>query len=98
MENFFNYECHKCGLIDEACFVYSGPHIKQICNGCSAYVKFFDKAKLPDVKEIKIKIFSACLSDLKLVHKAKNEMGFIDGLTGVSAKMMYLKLYLFVRK
>lgn len=98
LEPFFKHECHKCGVIDEACFVYSGPHIKQICNECGAYVKFFDKAKIPDVKEIKIKIFSICLSDLHLISEAKKEMGFIENLTGLSAKMMYWKLYLFVRR
>lgn len=47
------------------------------------------QTKLPDAKEIKLKIFAICLSDLHLIQQAKKEMGFIDGLTGVSAKMMY---------
>ena len=55
---FIENACHKCGVIDEARFAYAGPHIKQVCNNCHFYVKFFNVKLIPDVKEIKLKIIA----------------------------------------
>lgn len=89
-------ECHYCGLVDEAKFVYAGPHIKQICNGCGKYVKFFDKAKIPDAKETKLVIWSIT-QDLEKINQAKANCNFIENLTGLDLKIMYWWLYLSIR-
>lgn len=98
MNTFFSTTCHKCGLIDEAKFIYAGPHIKQVCNGCGFYVKFFDKALLPDVKAIREKIWYISKGDKELIEQAKKACEFIQGLSGVNGKMMYWRLYLEIRR
>jgi hypothetical protein len=90
-------ECHYCGLVDEAKFVYSGPHIKQICNGCDKYIKFFDKSKIPDVKEIKLTIWSIT-NNIEKISQAKNDCNFVNDLKGLDLKIMYWRLYLQIRK
>ena len=95
---FFETSCHKCGCIDEACFVYAGPHIKQICNHCGFYQKFFDKKLIPDAKEIKLKIWFMCKESLESINEMKREIEFIDGLRGLDLKIMYWKLYLKTRE
>jgi hypothetical protein len=97
MKSFFEHTCYKCGLIDEAKFVFAGPHVKQVCNGCGFYVKFFDKAMIPDVMEIKLKIWAITNQDLTLIEKAKREVEFTP-CTGLTAKMMYWRVYLKVRE
>lgn len=97
MTCFFETTCHKCGFIDEAKFVYAGPHIKQVCNNCGFYVKFFNTALIPDVQEIKLKIWNITDQNLELINKAKSEVEFVAGLTGINAKMMYWRLYLRLR-
>ena len=91
---FFQTHCHKCGATDEAKFTYAGPHIKQVCNKCNFYIKFFDKASIPDAKDIRLKIWSISNQDIQLINKCKINVDFIEGLKGVDGKMMYWKLYL----
>jgi len=90
-------ECHYCGVVDEAKFVYAGPHMKQICNSCGRYVKFFDKSKIPDSKEIKLKIWSIT-QDIDRISEAKKQCSFIENLKGLDLKVMYWRLYLQIRK
>lgn len=97
MQCFFETACHKCGCIDEARFTYAGPHIKQVCNACGFYVKFFDKAQIPDIKDIRLKIWHISNQNLSLIEECKKQTEFIDGLKGLDGKMMYWKLYLNVR-
>lgn len=97
MELLLPHECSYCGLTDEAKFTYAGPHIKQVCNGCNRYVKFFNKSLIPDVKEIKLKIWGIT-TELNAIDYCKGLIGFIDGLKGLDEKMIYWRLYLCVRK
>lgn len=90
-------ECHYCGLVDEAKFVYAGPHVKQLCNGCGRYVKFFDKAKIPDSRETKLTIW-AITQDIAEISLAKDQIGFVENLKGLDLKMMYWRLYLEIRR
>lgn len=90
-------ECHYCGVVDEAKFVYAGPHVKQVCNECGRYVKFFDKGKIPDSREVKLRIWSLT-QDVDYINSAKSEIGFVENLTGLDLKMMYWRLYLQIRK
>lgn len=90
-------ECHNCGLVDEAKFVYAGPHIKQICNGCGSYVKFFPASKIPDSRDVKLKIWSIT-RDIRKIAYAKSVCGFVEDLSGTDKKIMYWRLYLAVRK
>lgn len=95
---FFPTTCHRCGVTDEARFQYAGPHIKQVCNACGFYVKFFDKGAIPDVRAIREKIWFVSKQDLELVHKAMTEAEYVAGTEGMTAKMMWWKVYLQVRK
>ena len=97
MSKFFEHTCHKCGATDEAMFVYAGPHIKQVCNACGFYVKFFDKAKIPDIKEIKLRMWSISNQNAELINSLKPGVNFIEGMTGLDGKIMYWKLYLALR-
>jgi hypothetical protein len=97
MEPFFTHTCRKCGVTDEAKFYHAGPHLKQVCNFCGFYVKFFDKSKVPDVKEIKLKIFALADKNLEAIETGKKEIGFVSGLTGLNEKLQYLNLYLHFR-
>lgn len=98
MEPFFETQCHKCGIVDEAKFSYAGPHLKQICCECGAYIKFFDKKLIPDVQEIKLKIWAITGGDLERINEAKKKIEFVDNLTGLYQKIMYWRLYLHIRK
>lgn len=90
-------ECHNCGLVDEAKFVYAGPHIKQICNGCDSYVKFFPASRIPDYRDIKLRIW-AITQDPPLINKAKQECAFVENAKGTDLKLVYWRLYLQLRK
>lgn len=48
---FLEHHCVKCGITDEAKFILGSVHLKQVCNHCGFYVKFFDKTKLPSTAE-----------------------------------------------
>jgi|SRR5215211_7753524 len=104
MDNFFNYYCHRCSVTDEAKFVISGPHVKQVCNNCGFYVKFFSKDLIPSLKDIKLKIFNLCNGDLDIINKAKQEIGFPEEeknkglITGWNLIVLYWDLYLQTRK
>ena len=99
MELLFSHKSNHCGVTDEARFVYSGPHIKQVCNNsdCGKYVKFISQALIPDVREIKLKIWSIS-QDVELIDFYKGVSGFADGLSGVDEKITYWRLYLEIRK
>ena len=85
--------CHKCGVIGESNLSWAGPHIKQTCPECGSYQKFYDKGLIPDVREIKIKIFGAVNQDLEKINSLKLEVSFVEGLKGLDAKLQYYKLY-----
>lgn len=95
------YECHLCGEVNEAEFLFSGPHIKQICYGCKSYVKFFPISKLPDIKEIKLNIWSIT-KNVEQIESHKKKIGFIESsnefqLTNIEQKIMYWRLYLSIK-
>lgn len=85
--------CHSCGTVGESNLSWAGPHVKQTCPECGAYQKFYDKRLIPDVREIKIKIFGICKSDLEKIKELKKKIQFIENLTGLDAKLQYYKLY-----
>ena len=91
------YECHHCGVTDEAKFVFSGPHIKQMCNRCNAYVKFIPKASLPDATEVRLRIWSITEQSQEIIDQAKVDCNFVGGLRGTEHNVMYWRLYLAVR-
>lgn len=97
MELMIPYDCPRCGVTDEAQFRFAGPHIKQVCNHCGSYVKFFNKSKIPDHQEIRLKIWSIT-QDLDTINKAKSNIGFVENLKGLHLKIMYWRLYLELRK
>lgn len=94
---FFETDCHKCGSVDEARFILGNTHVKQICNNCGCYVKFFNKSLIPDIPEIKMKIWAIC-DNIDEINDAKSEIDFVDKLTGLYGKIMYWKLYLEMRR
>lgn len=85
--------CHKCGVIGESRLSWAGPHIKQSCDNCGAYQKFYNKNLIPDVREIKILIFGVAKQDLSFINQIKQEINFVEGLKGLDAKLQYYKLY-----
>lgn len=91
------FDCTHCGATDEAKFVFSGPHIKQVCNCCDSYVKFIPKASIPDATEVRLRIWSITQQSQELIQQAKQECGFVEDLRGVERNMMYWRLYLAVR-
>lgn len=96
---FFEHSCHKCGFVDEAKFVFStNGAVKQICNNCNFYVKFFDKASVPTIYDIKTKIWYIVEADISIVYAAKKEVEFIEGLNKLPGQLMYWKLYLEIRR
>lgn len=96
---FFEHSCHKCGVIDEARFSLGSVHLKQICNNCGFYVKFFDKNLLPTIHDIKTKIWFIAEQDLQVIKKAKDECEFNEGMGDkIYGRLEYWKLYLQIRK
>lgn len=98
MTSFFEHNCYKCGCIDEAKFILGSTHLKQVCNGCGCYVKFFDKKLVPPIPEIKMRIWALSGSNLELINNVKKEMLFPEGLTGLYGQVSYWNLYLKIRK
>lgn len=90
--------CHKCGVIGESRLTWAGPHIKQSCPECGTYQKFYDKALIPDVREIKIKIFGLVNGNLSVIEQLKQQIGFVPNLTKLDAKLEYYKLYKATKK
>ena len=96
MELLIPHTCKVCGLTDEAQIRYAGPHLKQSCHHCGTYVKFFSKLLMPDHQEIKLKIW-AITQDTSEIEAAKEMCGFVEGLKGLDQKIMYWRLYLYLR-
>lgn len=94
---FFETACHKCGSVDEAKLILGSVHVKQVCNGCGSYIKFFNKSLIPDIPEIKMKIW-AITNNLEEIEIAKQNIDFVEKLTGLYGKIMYWKLYLELRR
>ncbi|RZJ92459.1 MAG: hypothetical protein EOO20_01755 [Chryseobacterium sp.] len=97
MDLFIPHFCPVCGQTEEAKFVFSGPHVKQVCGNCDAYVKFVSKSVVPDATETRLKIWSIT-QDVPLIDAAKEECKFVDGLIGLEKRMMCWRLYIAVRK
>lgn len=97
MELLVPHVCSHCGVTDEAKFIFSGPHLKQVCNSCGRYVKFFSKSAVPDAREVKFKIWGIT-QDTSFIDAAKEKSGFVDGFNGLELRMMYWRLYLTVRE
>lgn len=108
MLTFFSYDCPRCGGVDEAKFETAGPHVKQVCLHCGAYVKLFNKALIPSSAEIKIKIWQIAGENVNEIDKAKSLMGFIELPIDTSCytsewprslmeRLQYWKLYLKIR-
>lgn len=76
METFFNHTCHRCGGVDEAKFETSGPHVKQVCLHCGAYVKFMPKQNIPSLPQIRLKIWQVANEDKSIIQSAKDKTGF----------------------
>lgn len=90
--------CHKCGYEGESGLRYAGPHIKRVCGKCGGYIEFVKNIKIPDVKEIKLKIWAITEQDVEVINKAKKDIDFLDTVTGLDLKIQYWKLYLFITK
>jgi hypothetical protein len=85
--------CHKCGVIGESRLSWAGPHIKQSCPECGAYQKFIDKSTIPDVKEIKVKIWGIVNGSVDSINFSKKEIEFVENLTGLYQKLEYYRLF-----
>lgn len=96
MDLFIPHNCSVCGQTEEAKFVFSGPHVKQLCGHCDVYVKFVSKSTIPDATETRLKIW-AITQDVPLIDAAKEECKFVEGLSGLEKRMMYWRLYLAVK-
>ena len=96
MKPFFETTCDKCGVIDEAKFVDANIHVKQICNSCGCYIKFFSKNKLIHEKELKLRIFEVVKGDLKIIEQTKEKIDFPpkDNFYLYNVRLLYWKLYL----
>lgn len=101
MENLLlEHRCHRCGLIDESKFVFANIHLKQICAGCGAYVKFYSIRKFPESKTIRRRIWNTAGGNIDVINQAKKEISFnnIKDWDCLAARVNYWNLYLQVRK
>lgn len=85
--------CLKCGEISEARLEPSGPHIKQLCNGCGTYTKFIAIRDIPRPEAIKNKIW-AITQDLEIINFEKGVIEFNPDEEGVNLSLEYWRLYL----
>lgn len=95
---FLENDCHKCGHVGESKLYWSGPHIKQVCANCGFYIRFIKPLSIPTTREIKEKIWFMTNANKDAISNAKTECEFIEGCTGAYEKIMYFKLYLWLRK
>lgn len=90
--------CHKCDTLLPTIYAFAGPHIKEICGACGAYIRFAPKQVIPDFKESKALIW-AVTNDLAIIEKEKKEMGvFHKDLNGLARNMYYHNLYVRIIK
>lgn len=90
--------CHKCDTKLPTKFSYSGPHIKEICGECNAYIKFANKVSVPPFQESKNRIW-ATTNNLALIEEEKTKMGvFHKDLKGIHANISYHNLYVNILK
>jgi hypothetical protein len=97
MENFFTHSCHKCGGVDEAKFVLSGPHVKQVCLHCGFYVKFAGHAIIPDIAEIRLRIWQISKGNVEIIEAAKVATGYVQIEDKLLHKIQWWRVYLRVR-
>lgn len=97
METFFTHSCHKCGGTDEAKFVIAGPHVKQVCLHCGFYVKFASQDIIPDIKEIRLKIWQIAKGNTEIIEQAKTKTGYIAIDDKLLHKIQWWRVYLLVR-
>jgi hypothetical protein len=95
---FFPNTCHKCGAIGEAKFIIGSTHLKQVCVACGFYVKFFDKALVPNVLQIRQKIWFVSGQNKELIEQCKVQAEYTDGLSGLNEKIMWWNVYLILLK
>jgi len=77
---------------------YAGPHIKEVCSGCGAYIRFAPKVTIPSFQESKQMIW-AITQDVELISEKKKEMGvFHPNLKGVDANIAYNNLHVRIAK
>lgn len=95
---FFPTTCHKCGATDEARFILGSVHLKQVCNKCGAYIKFFDKSLMPSVVDIRLKIWFISNQNKELIEQCKIDTEYVSGMKGLAEKYVWWKVYLQVLK
>jgi hypothetical protein len=90
--------CHKCDTKLPEKYSFAGPHIKEICSACGAYIRFAPKVCIPSFIESKQKIW-AVTNDVDLINNKKSEMGvFHKDLKGLYANVAYHNLYVEILK
>lgn len=99
MKPFIPSNCHRCGYAGESNLVMAGPHVKQTCGNCNAYIKFYDKTSIPDLREIKLAIMELAGGDISGIEGAKKEVRFFKEKSPVFEKVQYWKLLIhFIKK
>ena len=91
---FAELTCHKCHAVGESKFTISGPHIKQSCSVCGAYIKFIHQRELPSLKDVRAAIWQKVEGDEAVIDQLKDESNFIYYKSDPDRFVQYWKLWL----
>lgn len=92
---YLERDCPRCGNVSEPMLSLAGPHIKATCLECGSYLKFVGKAEIPDVPELKKRIFDLAKEDMGLILDQKSIItDFNPQPSGLKEQLAYWKLYL----
>lgn len=92
--SFIECKCTKCGAIGESKLSISGKHVKQSCNSCGAYVKFYPQNDLPPLKDVRAWIWEYTGGDLAVIGVFKNATNFVNYEDYLGKFIQYWKIYL----
>lgn len=92
--------CSKCGYYGESWLCESNIHIKQCCGKCRSYVKFYERRNMPEIKELKDRIWKLSGNNIELINDYKLKMNFPNKETEYRTNMplVYYQLYFFIRE
>lgn len=98
MKEILEINCYRCGFVDAPRFVFSGPHVKEICNNCGSYLKFVTADTVPALDRIKFAIWGIT-KDVDLIEKTKILCSFVSfpKEQGLAQRIQYWNLYLAIK-
>jgi hypothetical protein len=94
------HTCDKCGHYGEAWLCEANIHIKKCCGKCRAYVKFYERRNMPDITELKNRIWKLTGENVEMINNYKLKTNFPtkEAEYRTNMPLAYYQLYFFIRE